>query len=28
MNKLAGLLLIALMVAACGSRNPEPAADQ
>ena len=28
MNKLAGLLLVALMVTACGSRSPEPAADQ
>jgi HlyD family secretion protein len=28
MNKLAGLLLAALTVAACGSRTPEPAADQ
>jgi HlyD family secretion protein len=28
MKKLAGLLLIALAIAACGSRAPEPAADQ
>ena len=28
MNKLAGLLLTALAVSACGSRTPEPAADQ
>ena len=28
MNKLAGLLVVALTVAACGSRTPEPAADQ
>jgi HlyD family secretion protein len=28
MNKLAGLLLVALTVAACGARTPGPAADQ
>jgi len=28
MNKLAGLLLVALTVAACGARTPESAADQ
>ena len=28
MNKLAGLLLVALTAAACGGRAPEPAADQ
>ena len=28
MNKLAGLILVAVTVAACGSRTPEPAANQ